>query len=499
MAIDPLASVAASIRARAMLARVPEYLPSESPGVSIDGVIERINAEREEPLSESEEKDVKDEVERIYKEGKLVREGSRGAYVYYHVPEYYLYILQSVPRSHQRDLSVDELWKREFGPRQMKSAYGPRGVHRDPRAVEWGLTPDKIKDVLRYYAKLGIVERSGAGGGTRYRMAETEWDAQVRERKASRRRSKKRENNPRAPDAKRLVARCQRLWTAYCNNPTKARLVAVGKHLEAMKDSTAKSVKSERARALRAYNAEFKKQGWQKPKANPAPRRNQERRSSAQRMQPPRRSRMTGDVEGTLYDVETGALVVTEPKPWTANRVADWAVQYMELGHTDAANEIIRQYITLASGLPSDARKRAMRRQGFAETDRGWIMENPRNGLRKNPIDVANWYMDEVKAADQADWKVTLIPGVSPEELAYGQIMYPIEVMPDELVPGNREILMNTIERVVLVDPMDPTMNWRIAPEVGRGPDRGKFWRTMAGPVGKAYLEIDVYRETLQG
>jgi len=71
---------------------------------------------------------------------------------------------------------------------------------------------------------------------------------------------------------------------------------------------------------------------------------------------------MTGDVEGTLYDVETGALVVTEPKPWTANRVADWAVQYMELGHTDAANEIIRQYITLASGLPSDARKRAMRR-----------------------------------------------------------------------------------------------------------------------------------------
>jgi len=125
-------------------------------------------------------------------------------------------------------------------------------------------------------------------------------------------------------------------------------------------------------------------------------------------------------------------------------------------------------------------------------------MENPRNGLRKNPIDVANWYMDEVKAADQADWKVTLIPGVSPEELAYGQIMYPIEVMPDELVPGNREILMNTIERVVLVDPMDPTMNWRIAPQAGRGVDRGKFWRTMASETGSRDLKIDVYRETLQ-
>ena len=66
--------------------------------------------------------------------------------------------------------------------------------------------------------------------------------------------------------AKQLTSRCQRLWDAYYQRPTKKNLVAFGEHLEVMKSSKASSVALERRRGVRAYNAEFKERGWVKPK-----------------------------------------------------------------------------------------------------------------------------------------------------------------------------------------------------------------------------------------
>lgn len=84
--------------------------------------------------------------------------------------------------------------------------------------------------------------------------------------------------------AKQLIHRAQLLWDRYYARPTKTNLLRFGEHLEVMKSSTAKSVKAERARGLRAYKREMRESGWAPKKKvrkkgaarrrNPGPRRN---------------------------------------------------------------------------------------------------------------------------------------------------------------------------------------------------------------------------------
>jgi len=64
------------------------------------------------------------------------------------------------------------------------------------------------------------------------------------------------------PTAKELVAKCQKLWAAYCRKPGVTKLRAVDKHCEAMKTSKAKSVAAERSRCMRSVRAEAKSRGW---------------------------------------------------------------------------------------------------------------------------------------------------------------------------------------------------------------------------------------------
>ena len=71
--------------------------------------------------------------------------------------------------------------------------------------------------------------------------------------------AKKRSSKTKPPTARELVKQCRDLWTHYCERPNKTRLRPVIKHLETMKASSAKTVKEERARCLRAANKEAKK------------------------------------------------------------------------------------------------------------------------------------------------------------------------------------------------------------------------------------------------
>lgn len=54
---------------------------------------------------------------------------------------------------------------------------------------------------------------------------------------------------------------CRRLWEHYCERPNKTRLKAVLKHCEKMGESSAKSVKQERARCLKSAKPEAKRLG----------------------------------------------------------------------------------------------------------------------------------------------------------------------------------------------------------------------------------------------
>ncbi len=60
-------------------------------------------------------------------------------------------------------------------------------------------------------------------------------------------------------ESQRLINRCQKLWDEYCDRPTKKRLRVVLEHLEKMKASTSKRVKSERSSCLRVANKEAKR------------------------------------------------------------------------------------------------------------------------------------------------------------------------------------------------------------------------------------------------
>jgi hypothetical protein len=76
------------------------------------------------------------------------------------------------------------------------------------------------------------------------------------------------QNNPKkkarasSTSAAALVKRCQTLWTAYCKQSTKANLLKVWTHLEKMKQSKAATVKRERSKCLRVFNAEWKAKGY---------------------------------------------------------------------------------------------------------------------------------------------------------------------------------------------------------------------------------------------
>lgn len=61
------------------------------------------------------------------------------------------------------------------------------------------------------------------------------------------------------PTALSLIGNCQRKWESYRVKPSKKRLQIVFDHLEKMKSSKSKNVKSERSRCLRAANLEAKR------------------------------------------------------------------------------------------------------------------------------------------------------------------------------------------------------------------------------------------------
>lgn len=70
---------------------------------------------------------------------------------------------------------------------------------------------------------------------------------------------RKKKTSRKGPSAKSLISKCQKLWDSYCERPSKKRLREVLEHLEKMKSSSAKTVKEERARCLRAANKEAKR------------------------------------------------------------------------------------------------------------------------------------------------------------------------------------------------------------------------------------------------
>ena len=69
--------------------------------------------------------------------------------------------------------------------------------------------------------------------------------------------------------ANTLIEQAQRLWMAYDKKPTKANLMAFGKHLGVMKQSKSARVQKDRRDGMRAFNAEMKANKWKMPKQNP--------------------------------------------------------------------------------------------------------------------------------------------------------------------------------------------------------------------------------------
>ena len=66
------------------------------------------------------------------------------------------------------------------------------------------------------------------------------------------------------PAARDLIKKCRSLWDKYCDKPNKTNLRAVMKHLDAMKESDAKTVASERKKCMRCANQEAKRLGLKK-------------------------------------------------------------------------------------------------------------------------------------------------------------------------------------------------------------------------------------------
>jgi len=84
---------------------------------------------------------------------------------------------------------------------------------------------------------------------------------EMEKRRSNPRNAAKKTAKRKAPPAKTLISECHRLWEHYCERPGKTRLKAVLKHCETMAESSAKSVKEERARCMRAARREMKKLG----------------------------------------------------------------------------------------------------------------------------------------------------------------------------------------------------------------------------------------------
>jgi hypothetical protein len=71
--------------------------------------------------------------------------------------------------------------------------------------------------------------------------------------------AKKKAAKKATPKYQILINRCQKLWDAYCEKPTKKNLRAVLGHLDKMKGSTSEKVKKERSSCLRVANKEAKR------------------------------------------------------------------------------------------------------------------------------------------------------------------------------------------------------------------------------------------------
>ena len=71
--------------------------------------------------------------------------------------------------------------------------------------------------------------------------------------------AKKKATRKKTPPYQLLINRCHKLWTHYCERPSKKRLEAIYVHLDKKKESTSKKVATERRRCLRAANAEAKR------------------------------------------------------------------------------------------------------------------------------------------------------------------------------------------------------------------------------------------------
>jgi carbonic anhydrase/acetyltransferase-like protein (isoleucine patch superfamily) len=101
-------------------------------------------------------------------------------------------------------------------------------------------------------------------------------------------------DNPRS-GAKSLIDHCRRLWDAYYERPLKKNLVAMDRHLSVMKESRSVRVRSERARALRAVNKEWKLRGWKRPKAKKSAKKKAPKKKAKRRENPYATSPKTGE------------------------------------------------------------------------------------------------------------------------------------------------------------------------------------------------------------
>jgi hypothetical protein len=107
-----------------------------------------------------------------------------------------------------------------------------------------------------------------------------------------------------------MIKRCQTLWTAYCNRPTKANLLKVQAHLDKMAQSDAKTVKAERRRCLRVFNAEWKSKGYKAPAKKKAAKRKTTKRKARKKAPRRRRKNPTALAE---FATSIGARVTDTP------------------------------------------------------------------------------------------------------------------------------------------------------------------------------------------
>lgn len=107
--------------------------------------------------------------------------------------------------------------------------------------------------------KDGVVVLTRAGQRPAMAMHRRWEDVAIMQANPKRKVTKKKAVRKKTPPYQLLINRCQKLWTHYCERPSKKRLEALYVHLDKMKASTSQKAKAERSRCLRAANAEAKR------------------------------------------------------------------------------------------------------------------------------------------------------------------------------------------------------------------------------------------------